>query len=195
MRTCLRLQAFVVWRWRAADGFRGSAGGGFGAPGAVLLVLDEGEADVQGADVEEDGHGDMQEAEQHHQLARSVEEVKAERRLGRGHRGLAFGCGCGCVWVDSLTPHANCSRGPPSLRWNVTTRAERRNRHRRRRRRGAAPRRRLTCDAVTLGRRRVSFSPRGASRTRGRRQKGASSRPLLPNQIKGRPNRPGTISR
>lgn len=41
-----------------------------------LLVLDEGEPDVQGSEVEEDGDGDVEETEQNHQLAGSVEEAE-----------------------------------------------------------------------------------------------------------------------
>lgn len=43
-----------------------------------LLVLHEGEANVQRADVEDDGDGDVEEAEQHHQLAGPVEEVEVD---------------------------------------------------------------------------------------------------------------------
>lgn len=43
-----------------------------------LLVLGEGERDVQRADVEDDGDGDVEETQQHHQLAGPVEEVKVD---------------------------------------------------------------------------------------------------------------------
>lgn len=41
-----------------------------------LLVLDEGEPDVQRSDVEDDSDGNVEETQQHHQLAGPVEEVK-----------------------------------------------------------------------------------------------------------------------
>lgn len=43
-----------------------------------LLVLDEGEPDVQRADVEDDSNGDVEETQQDHQLTGPVEEVKVD---------------------------------------------------------------------------------------------------------------------
>lgn len=47
-----------------------------GQIGVGLLVLDEGEPDVQGSDIEEEGDGDVEEAEQNHQLAGSVDQAE-----------------------------------------------------------------------------------------------------------------------
>lgn len=43
-----------------------------------LLVLHESEPNVQRADVEDDGDGDVEEAEQHHQLTGPVEKVEVD---------------------------------------------------------------------------------------------------------------------
>ncbi len=43
-----------------------------------LLVLDEGEPEVQRADVEDDSDGDVEQAQQHHQLTGPVEEAEAD---------------------------------------------------------------------------------------------------------------------
>lgn len=43
-----------------------------------LLVLGEGERDVQRAEVEDDSDGDVEEAQQHHHLAGPVEDVKSD---------------------------------------------------------------------------------------------------------------------
>lgn len=43
-----------------------------------LLVLREGEPNVQRSDVEDDGDGDVEEAEQHHQLTGPVEKVEVD---------------------------------------------------------------------------------------------------------------------
>lgn len=48
-----------------------------------LLVLHECEPDVQGADVEDDGDGDVEETQQHHQLAGPVEKVEVDGRICR----------------------------------------------------------------------------------------------------------------
>lgn len=54
------------------------------APG--LLVLDEGEPDVQGADVKDESDGNVEETQQHHQLAGPVEEVEVDGGIC-GHPG------------------------------------------------------------------------------------------------------------
>lgn len=43
-----------------------------------LLVLGEGERDVQGAKVKDDSDGDVEEAQQYHHLAGPVEDVKSD---------------------------------------------------------------------------------------------------------------------
>lgn len=44
----------------------------------ALLVLHESEPNVQRADVEDDGDGDVEETEQHHQLTGPVEKVEVD---------------------------------------------------------------------------------------------------------------------
>lgn len=44
-----------------------------------LLVLHESEPNVQGADVEDDGDGDVEKTQQHHQLTGPVEKVEVDR--------------------------------------------------------------------------------------------------------------------
>lgn len=51
-----------------------------------LLVLGEGKRVVQGADVEDDGDGDVEETQQHQQLAGPLEPVEGSGRI-HGHRG------------------------------------------------------------------------------------------------------------
>lgn len=58
-----------------------------------LLVLHEGEPNVQGADVEDDGDGDVKEAQQHHQLTGPVEKVEVDGGVRRHLRGSASASG------------------------------------------------------------------------------------------------------
>lgn len=43
-----------------------------------LLVLGEGEPDVQRADIEDDSDGDVEKAQQHHQLTGPVEQAEVD---------------------------------------------------------------------------------------------------------------------
>lgn len=52
-----------------------------------LLVLHECEPNVQGADVEDDGDGDVKETQQHHQLTGPVEKAEVDGRICRHLRG------------------------------------------------------------------------------------------------------------
>lgn len=57
-----------------------------------LLVLHEREPNVQGADVEDEGDGDVEETQQHHQLTGPVEKVEVDGRVWRHLRGsVGFG--------------------------------------------------------------------------------------------------------
>lgn len=61
----------ALWRGRAV-------------PVAEMLVLGEGERVVHGADVEDDGDGDVEETQQHQQLAGPLEPVEGAGRV-HGH--------------------------------------------------------------------------------------------------------------
>lgn len=52
-----------------------------------LLVLRESEPNVQRTDVEDDGDGDVEETEQHHQLAGPVEKVEVDGCVSSHVRG------------------------------------------------------------------------------------------------------------
>lgn len=52
-----------------------------------LLVLGEGEANVQRADVEDHSDGDVEQTQQHHQLTGPVEDVKVDGGVS-GHPGM-----------------------------------------------------------------------------------------------------------
>lgn len=74
-----------------------------------LLVLHESEPNVQRADVEDDGDGDVEETEQHHQLTGPVEKVEVDGGVCCHVRGWV----CWVCWGRKL-------RRGPGLRLTVS---------------------------------------------------------------------------